>query len=41
MTIFAYIPFIPDWLEFGVFVIGTWSYGYVKGARRKRLPRGV
>lgn len=41
MTTFAYIPFMPDWIEFVAFAAGTWCYGYVKGARRKRLPRGV
>lgn len=41
MNVFAYIPFVPDFLEFVAVFAGTWCYGYVKGARRKRLPRGV
>lgn len=36
---FSIIPFIPDlWI---LIPAATYGWGYFKGAKRKRLPRGM
>lgn len=39
MTVTAIVPFVPDLFELILGGLGVWSWGYVKGARRRRLPR--
>lgn len=34
--IFAYIPFVPDYMELIVYSAALGSWAYVKGARKKR-----